>query len=183
MSELADKRKEQFARLLAAGMAQAEAYVKAGFRAADRSNASKAARAEDVIIRVEEIRAEETVRQARLKQERGDLSGHEELKRAAAGAAASGNWSAAVTAYKALGEADGSLAEIGPDKANVSDERLALSILPKVQAAVAAAGIPRPLVDAVAADIIRRLLGLPEERWAALGLPPVTVRRSNGAIA
>ena len=115
MAELPDRRKEQFARLLAAGMKQAEAYVKAGYRAADRSNASKAANAADVVTRVEELEAEETIRQARLKQERGDLSGLEELKKAISGASAAGNWAAVVSGAKVLGDADGSLEALGAE--------------------------------------------------------------------
>jgi hypothetical protein len=130
---------------------------------------------------VAELRGEEAKRQAELRAAAGDLSGADELKKALAGATASGNWAAAVSAAKALAEADGSFAEISPDKSTISDAKLAQSLLPNVRAAVAAAGIPQALVAGVAADIIRRTLGLPVERWDALGLPPVTVRRSNGA--
>ena len=115
MAELVDKRKEQFAQLLSLGMAQAEAYVKAGYRTADRSNASKLARDPEILIRVEEKKAEETIRQARLKEERGDLSGLEELKKAIAGAAAAGNWAAVVSGAKVLGDADGSLEALGAE--------------------------------------------------------------------
>jgi hypothetical protein len=115
MAELPDKRKEQFCRLLSTGMKQAEAYVKAGYRAADRSNASKLAREPEIVQRVAELQGEEAQRQAELRVAAGEQSSLDELKRAIAGAATSGNWAAVVAGSKVLGEADGSFDAIGAD--------------------------------------------------------------------
>jgi hypothetical protein len=115
MAKLVDARREQFAKLLAAGMAQGEAYQKAGYRAGDRSNASKAARDPEIVERVAELRGEEAQRQAELRAAAGEQSGLDELKRAIAGAATSGNWAAVVAGAKVLGEADGSFDELGAE--------------------------------------------------------------------
>lgn len=113
MAELVDKRREQFAKLLAVGMRQGEAYGRAGYRAADRSNASKLAREPDIIQRVSELKAEEAERQAKLRMQAGERDGLTELKAATAGAVAAGNWSAAIQGAHKLAEADGSLDALG----------------------------------------------------------------------
>src|SRR4029453_7319250 len=122
MAELADKRREQFCRLRSTGMKQAEAYAKAGYRTGDRSNASKLEQQEEIAERIAELRAEEFQRQQQIRLQAAELPGIDELKRALAGAAAAGQWSAVVSAAKALAEGDGSL-DPDPAEADAAEER------------------------------------------------------------
>src|SRR5262245_23498152 len=107
MAELPNPQEEQFARLLAVGVKQAEAYWRAGWKK-DKANASKKALLPHIVQRVSEIQAEEARREAERRREAGEATGMDELKKALAGAVAAGQWSAAVTAAKHLAEADGS---------------------------------------------------------------------------
>jgi hypothetical protein len=121
VAELQNPQEERFAQLLAVGVDQAVAYQRAGW-VKDKANASKRAKLPSIIERVAELRAEEAARVAKLRMEAGDLPGADELKRALQGAAASGQWAAAVTASKALAELDGSGAALAPDRPRTVDE-------------------------------------------------------------
>jgi hypothetical protein len=103
-------------------MKQAEAYAKAGYRTSDRSNSSKLEQQEEIANRIAELRAEEFQRQASLRLQAAELPGIDELKRALQGAAAAGQWSAVVSAAKALAEGDGSL-DPDPAEADAFEER------------------------------------------------------------
>src|SRR5262249_45776718 len=109
MPELANPQEEQFACLLAVGVRQAEAYQRAGWKR-DKANASSKAREPRIVQRVAEIQAEEARKEAERRRELGEAQGIDELKRALVGAVGANQWSAAVSAAKALAEMDGSAA-------------------------------------------------------------------------
>jgi hypothetical protein len=121
MPTLENPQEERFAQLLAVGVSQAAAYSKAGW-VKDKANSSKRAKLPHIIARVGELRAEEAERQASIRLQAAELPGIDELKRALQGAAAAGQWSAVVSAAKALAEGDGSL-DPDPAEADAAEER------------------------------------------------------------
>jgi hypothetical protein len=121
MAELMDARREQFCKLVAAGVDAYRAHGQAGYRP-DRSNSSKLSRQPDVAARIKELQQQEA---ERLAQARGDGSGEtgEQLLRIAAERAmATGNLVALVQAAKGLAESDGSL-DPAPVEVDAAEER------------------------------------------------------------
>lgn len=115
MPELADPRLEAFARNLALGMKQHEAYEKAGF-APDptRSNAAKKAKTRAVVERVAEIQADAAAQTILAVGDISALSGERLLRLGASKAVAQNNLPALIQAGKAIGEADGSIKALDP---------------------------------------------------------------------
>jgi hypothetical protein len=124
VAELPNPQEEQFARLLAVGVAQAKAYGRCGWKE-DKANASKRAAQPHIVQRVQELRMEEAERQAKLRTEAGTLEGVDELKKALAGAAAAGQWSACVSAAKELAALDGSGDKLSGEREPSVEEILA----------------------------------------------------------
>jgi hypothetical protein len=123
MPELSNPMDERFARLLAVGLSQNEAYKRSGF-APDKSNASKRSRQPEIVERIAELQAEEKARVAQLRAGVSDRSGYEELKEALKGAVGASQWSAAVSAAKHLAEMDGSAEQFAPDDRMDSAEQI-----------------------------------------------------------
>lgn len=112
MAELKDARLEQFARNLALGMKQHEAYAKAGYAPdPSRSNAAKKAKTRAVRERVAELQAEQEVERRLVVGAGDDLSGAELAMLAAQMARAQSNPAALAAVAKIVGVADGSLRE------------------------------------------------------------------------
>jgi hypothetical protein len=125
MSELPDRKDEQMARLLAVGVTADEAYWRSG-RKRDRSNAAKKAKSPAIAARVAELIEEELERQRQVRMSSVDVAGVDELRKALIGAASSGQWSAAVTASKALAEIDGSADKLSGDREQTMEELVAM---------------------------------------------------------
>jgi hypothetical protein len=125
MPESPDRKDEQMARLLAVGVTADEAYWRSG-RKRDRSNAAKKAKSPAIAARVAELIEEELERQRQVRLSSVDVAGVDELRKALIGAASSGQWSAAVTASKALAEIDGSADKLSADREQRPEELVAM---------------------------------------------------------
>jgi len=124
MPKLDDPKREQFARLIVAGMDAYKAHGQAGFRA-DRGNAIKVKKEPAVATRIAELKEEAAERQALLTGDGSDETGERLLRMAAERALATGNLVALVQAAKAIAEGDLSLDAIRPDKPMTASELMA----------------------------------------------------------